>query len=151
MVEEPEIDFEAVRESLARSRARGVAFGAAWANALSWARAGKGEAREVLDWSKDAWRRAYEGIPALSRVQAVASLLTNGPTQPDAGGELERRCGHCGASLEGRRPNVRYCNAECGRRAWSRRDKRAKLTNITRQFPKPPDTTSEGFGQSAAT
>ena len=43
--------------------------------------------------------------------------------------ESPRRCQVCGASLEGRRPQTRYCSPTCCSRAWDAAHGRARHVN----------------------
>jgi hypothetical protein len=61
------------------------------------------EVRAFFSEQREFWERMYQRRPR--SVPKVA----------------ERRCGHCSASLEGRRPNVTYCDADCRRKGkWAR-------------------------------
>lgn len=43
--------------------------------------------------------------------------------------ESPRRCQVCGASLEGRRPQTRYCSPTCCSKAWDAKHGRARHVN----------------------
>lgn len=43
--------------------------------------------------------------------------------------ESPRRCQVCGASIEGRRPQTRYCSPTCCSKAWDAKHGRARHVN----------------------
>lgn len=108
--------FDSLRESLAASKRKGKPWGDAWMDALTWANAGRGEVRELLDATRDAWRRAYLDEPATPFERAAGELFTVGPTAPggEADNELpERACAECGGSLGGRHHTAVTCGDFC--------------------------------------
>lgn len=83
-------DFERITVELRWRRAAGYGFEQAWERALSALPASPLKAREhgedtlsALRGTRDAWRRAYVGAPALSRETAAAALL--GALAPEPG------------------------------------------------------------------
>jgi hypothetical protein len=106
-----------------RSRG-GVRFDHAWRQALArvcrdlpdgewW--------RSTFQTQETAWRRAYDRTDPTNWEAEFARLIV----ELGLATVHERRCGFCGASLEGRRPNVRFCGPDHRRKAEWRREKLA--------------------------
>jgi hypothetical protein len=68
----------------------------------------------TLDEQREVWRRAFDREEPTTMEAEFAQLID------DLGlaAIRERRCGFCGASLEGRRANVRFCSLEHRKAAW---------------------------------
>jgi len=106
----------------------GLQFHAAWERALARVCRDTADAawwREVFESQRPVWRRAYLRMAPTPMDDLLAELIA------DLGLATvrERRCGFCGESLEGRRPNVLFCNSTHRRRAEWRRESALKARN----------------------
>ena len=116
--------YDSIRESLARSRVKGRPFARAWEDALSWAHAGHGEIRTILDATVGAWRRAYQGEPQ-TRGEAALTMLTEGRELLSE--RPEHPCAHCDGEIPAARlkHGADFCTERCRARAsWQRERER---------------------------
>jgi hypothetical protein len=127
--------FDALRESLAASKRKGKPWGDAWMDGLTWARAGNGEVRELLESTRDAWRRAYLDEPATPFERAAGELFTVGATQPQDD-VPERVCAECGAPMEGRHHTAVTCGDACAeeRRRRLQRTRKPHIAQRSREL-----------------
>jgi hypothetical protein len=129
--------FDSLRESLAASRRKGKPWGDAWMDALTWARAGTGEVRELLESTKGAWARAYLDEPATPFERAAGELFTLGATQPHGEDDVpERVCAECGGAMEGRHHTAVTCGGVCAdeRRRRLQRTRKPRIAQGSREL-----------------
>lgn len=97
-----------------------VPFAEAWRQSLARACDDSPDGRwwrETFESQVGVWRHAFDREQPTAMESAFAELVA------DLGLAVlrERRCGYCGESLEGQRPNKRFCNADHRRKAeWLR-------------------------------
>lgn len=108
-----------LREALQSQRAAGISFPEAWlvAQRLAHPDAAWGSA---LSATRDAWRDAYEGIPAPRAVTACAAVAFDPEREPidDVRVCAGRRCD--AVIPENRQNGARYCSTGCQRMAHGR-------------------------------
>jgi hypothetical protein len=101
-----------------------MTFEESWETALTRTVAGLSDAdakwwRRTFEQQKPVYRRSWLREPPTAMDVHFAELIV------DLGlaSVRERRCRYCGASLEGQRPNKRFCSLEHRKAAWWARHK----------------------------
>lgn len=119
-----QLALEGVRQHLAARRRAGDPFDRAWAGALAavpppdleiWAAA--------LAETEDAWRAAYDRLPAAPAERALRAAGFDPERRPfEVPDQWLRFCAMCGDPIPpDRRPNARYCSRACQRATHGRR------------------------------
>jgi|ERR1035441_5825044 hypothetical protein len=146
--------YDDIRESLARSRAKGRPFARAWEDALAWAGAGHAPVRVILDETRDAWRRAYERAEPTPGEHAL--ILIGEGREPLLAERAEHPCGWCDAPI----PPVRlrhggeWCSEKCRKAAGRARTRQRRISRrraATKPGTSEPARTSATFNADLST